>query len=221
VQTRSALLVGASGLVGGHLLQLLLDDESYHRVTVLVRRPLLIQHPKLQESVIHFDQIGQHRTEVQGDDVFCCLGTTILLAGSEETFRKIDFTYVVQIAALASGNGAEQFLLVSSLGADVQSRIFYSRVKGEVEQAVTKLPFKSIHIFRPSFILGDRKEPRPYEKIGIIISKFLSFVLVGNWRKYRAIHAQTVAKAMLLTAKQREPGVNIIDSQRMQSMVSG
>jgi uncharacterized protein YbjT (DUF2867 family) len=220
VQTRSALLVGASGLVGGHLLQLLLDDDLYHRVTVLVRRPLPVQHLKLRECIVNFDQIDQHRSEVQGDDVFCCLGTTILAAGSEEAFRKIDFTYVVQIAALASKNGAQQFLLVSSLGADVQSRIFYSRVKGEVEQAVAKLPLKSIQIFRPSFLLGDRKESRPYEKIGIIFSKFLSFALVGKWKKYRAIQAQTVAKAMLFTAKQREPGVNVIESQRMQSLVS-
>lgn len=218
MNTRSALLVGSSGLVGRHLLQLLLDDDAYTRVTVLVRKPQSIRHPKLRECVVNFDHLERHHDVVHGDDAFCCLGTTIKAAGSQEAFRKVDFTYVVRTAALASKNGAAQFLMVSSLGADPNSSEFYSRVKGEVEHAVATLPFNAIHIFRPSFLLGKREEFRLGEKAGIILTKLLSFALVGRLRKYRAVRAQTVAKAMVVAAKRQQAGVNIIESDRIQAL---
>ncbi len=218
MDTRSALVVGATGLVGGHLLQLLLGDDAYGSVTVLARKPLAIQHPKLRACIINFDQLDLSRDAIRGDDVFCCLGTTISIAGSQEAFRRVDFVYVVQTAALAFENGAKQCLTVSALGANVNSRIFYNRVKGEVEQAVAKLPFDAVHIFRPSFLLGERKESRPGEKIGIALMKSLSFMLVSSIRKYRAIHAQAVAKAMVAVAKQRRTGVNIYESDHIQQL---
>ena len=216
MQPRSALLVGANGLVGGHLLQLLLGDDAYNQVTVLVRKPLAFRHSKLQEYVADFDQLDKYNDALRAHDAFCCLGTTIKVAGSQEAFRKVDFTYVVQTAALALKNGAEQFLMVSSLGADTSSRVFYSRVKGEVEGAVSKLPFKALQIFRPSFLLGDRRESRRGEKIAIALMKSLSFALAGSLRKYRAIHALTVANAMLSVAKQQNTGVAIYESDRIQ-----
>ena len=216
MQPRSALLVGASGLVGGHLLRLLAHDEAYDRVTVLVRKPLSFRHPKLEETAIEFDELEKHKALFRGRDLFCCLGTTIKVAGSEKAFRKVDFTYVVQTAALVLKNGAEQFLMVSSLGADTNSRVFYSRVKGEVEGAVSKLPFKALQIFRPSFLLGDRRESRRGEKIAIALMKSLSFALAGSLRKYRAIHAITVANAILSVAKQQNTGVAIYESDRIQ-----
>jgi uncharacterized protein YbjT (DUF2867 family) len=216
VQARSALLAGASGLVGGHLLQLLLGDDAYDQVTVLVRKPLTFRHSKLQECVVNFDQLDKYNDALRSDDAFCCLGTTIKVAGSQEAFQRVDFTYVAQIAALALKNGAEQFLMVSSLGANVNSRVFYSRVKGEVEEAVTKLPFKTVRIFRPSVLIGDRKESRSNEASAIAVMKLVSFALIGRLRRYRAIEANTVAKAMIFVAKQRNTGVAIFESERIQ-----
>jgi uncharacterized protein YbjT (DUF2867 family) len=218
VQPRSALLIGASGLIGGHLLRLLVDDETFVRVTVLVRKPLSYRHPKLQEIVVDFDQLDRQRDTLRGHDVFCCLGTTIGTAGSQEAFRRVDFTYVVQAASIAASNGAEQFLLVSSLGANKNARVFYSRVKGEIEEAVSKLPFKSIQIFRPSVLQGARRESRPNEQFAVTILKLTSFILIGGLRRYRPVEAQAVAKAMLAVAKQQKTGVTIYESEQIQTL---
>lgn len=216
MQTRSALLLGASGLIGGHLLRLLADDEAYDRVTAPVRKLLSIRHPKLQEHVADFDHLDTQRDVLQGHDVFCCLGTTIRVAGSQTAFRKVDFTYVAQAASIAATNGAEQFLLVSSIGADKHSSAFYLRVKGEVEEAVSKLPFRGVQIFRPSLLIGNRKESRVNESFAIAAMKLVSVALVGRLRRYRAIEAKTVAQAMLSVAKQHNTGVTIYESERIQ-----
>jgi uncharacterized protein YbjT (DUF2867 family) len=219
MNTRSALVVGASGLVGRHLLGQLLADESYSRVIVLTRKSLGFEHPKLMECVVNFEQLEKHQNMIKGEDVFCCLGTTIKTAGSQEAFRKVDFTYVVRTAALSQKNGARQFLVISSLGADVHSRIFYNRVKGEMEEAVAKIPFESVRIFRPSLLLGDRRETRPAEAIGIFFVKALSaLLLIGGMRRYSAIHAGTVAKAMLRAAKQKPDGLEIVESEQIHSL---
>jgi len=220
MSSASALLVGASGLVGRHLLQLLLHESVYERIAVLVRKPLAVSHTRLTQHVVDFDRLDHQKEIIRADDVFCCLGTTIRAAGSEEAFRKVDFTYVVQTAALASKNGARQFLMVSSLGATIGSKIFYSRVKGEVEEAVSKLPFVGIYIFRPSMLLGERAESRPGEKAGIAVMKLFSFAMIGAWKKYRPIHAQIVANAMIRVASTGLHGVNIFESDRIQILGS-
>lgn len=219
MNTRSALIVGASGLVGRHLLRLLLADDTYSRVTVLTRKSLGFQHPKFLEWVVNFDELEQHQHLLKGEDIFCCLGTTIKAAGSQGAFRKVDFTYVVQTAAISQKNGARQFLVISSLGADVHSRVFYNRVKGEMEHAVAKIPFDAVRIFRPSRLLGDRRESRLAEALGIFFVKALSALLfIGGMRRYRAIHAQTVAKAMLRAAEQQIEGVEVVESEEIQSL---
>ncbi|MCX6145395.1 MAG: NAD(P)H-binding protein [Ignavibacteriales bacterium] len=219
MNTRSALVVGASGLVGGHLLALLLADDTYSRVIVLTRKSLGFEHPKLLERVVNFDQLEQQQNLIKGEDVFCCLGTTIKAAGSQEAFRKVDFTYVVQTAAISQKNGARQFLVISSLGADIHSRIFYNRVKGEMEEAVAKVPFDAVRIFRPSLLLGERRESRPAEALGTFFVKALSVLLfIGGMRRYRAVHAQTAAKAMLRATKQQVKGVEILESEEIQSL---
>jgi uncharacterized protein YbjT (DUF2867 family) len=220
MSSTSALLVGASGLVGRHLLQLLLHESVYERIAVLVRKPLAVSHTRLTQHVVDFDRLDHHKKIIRADDVFCCLGTTIRAAGSQEAFRKVDFTYVVQTAALASKNGARQFLMVSSLGANVGSKIFYSRAKGKVEEAVSKLPFFGIHIFRPSILLGERAESRPGEKAGIAVMKLFSFAMIGPWKKYKPIHAQIVANAMVRVASAGLQGVNIFESVRIQTLGS-
>ena len=210
------MLLGASGLVGGHLLRFLVDDEAYDRVTILVRKPLSFRHPKLQEVVADFERPEKHKMLLSGNDLFCCLGTTIKVAGSEEAFRRVDFTYVVQAAALGSMNGMEQLLLISSIGADKNSRAFYLRVKGEVEEAVSKLRFKSVQIFRPSIISGDRNQSRTREAFAVALMKLISVALVGRLRRYRTVEAAKIAAAMISVAKQQNAGVAIHESEHIQ-----
>ena len=186
MNTRKALLLGASGLIGGHCLALLLQDDTYDEVIVLLRKPLPQTHPKLTQHLVSFDRLAEHAAWLAADDVYCCLGTTIKKAGSQEAFRKVDFTYAYEAAQLAVANGAEQFLLVSSLGADANSSVFYSRVKGELELAVSALPFTAVSIFQPSLLLGERAEFRLGERLAEPFAKALSFLLLGPLKKYRA-----------------------------------
>lgn len=213
--TKSALLVGATGLVGHYLLELLLKESSYDTIIVLARKPISLSHHKLQQHIIDFNQLNRYSGLIKAHDVFCCLGTTINTAGSQEAFRAVDFTYVVQAAALASNNGAGQFLVVSSVGANPNSTVFYTRVKGELEEALSKLPFRALHIFRPSFLFGERKEFRFAELVGSFLLRPLSFMMMGSWRKYRPVHAQTVARAMLNAAGMNLNGINIFESHRI------
>ncbi len=218
METKSALLVGASGLVGGHCLQFLLQESSYTRVVVLVRRSLSITHDKLVQHVVDFGELETLGECLVADDVYCCLGTTIKKAKTQEAFRKVDFDYPVKLAALTQHCGAKQFLIVTSLGANPSSRIFYNRVKGEVEEALAKISFDAIHVFRPSLLLGDRAEHRIGEKAGALIMSGLNYALAGPLKKYRAIQAHNVAKVMVRTAQMDLRGVNIFESQRIQEI---
>jgi len=215
---KTALLLGASGLVGGHCLQLLLEDEAYAKVVVWVRKPLALRHPKLEQAVVDFARLESCAEPAKVNDVFCCLGTTIKKAGSQAAFRQVDFVYPLEIAKIAAANGAEQFLIVTALGANPKSSIFYNRVKGETEAAITPLPFRAVHIFRPSLLLGERQEVRPGEKIAEKMSGVFSFLFSGPLRKYRPIHAAVVAAAMVEIAKQNLVGVNIFESDRIQEV---
>jgi uncharacterized protein YbjT (DUF2867 family) len=218
VTRRTALLAGATGLVGGHCLELLLHDDAYGQVTVLGRRELGTTHRKLVQRVADFDRLAELGDVPRVEDVFCCLGTTMKQAGSEEAFRRVDFTYVYELARLASRHRAGQFLLVSALGANSQSRVFYNRVKGEVEEAVRKLPFDGVHIFRPSLLLGDRRESRPGERLAILAGRALGFVFVGPLGRYRPIAARAVAAAMVRIAKEAARGVHVYESDRIRAL---
>ena len=214
---RTALLVGASGLVGGHCLQQLLADDRYERVIVLVRRQLSAAafHPKLVQRVINFDLIPRLPDFPASDHVFCTLGTTIHKARTRDQFYKVDFTYVHELAKRAVEGGATKFLLVSSIGASARSRVFYSRVKGEVEQALRGLPYQGLQVFRPSFLTGERTEERFGERMGTILFRALSPLMFGGLRRYRPIAAQTVAQAMIWIANQELHGVNVFESDRI------
>jgi uncharacterized protein YbjT (DUF2867 family) len=218
---KSALLVGASGLVGGHCLQLLLEEPSYTKVTVLVRKPLTTLHEKLIQHVIDFSELETLGGCLNIDDVYCCLGTTIKKAGTQEAFKKVDFDYPVKFAALTQHCGADQFLIVTSLGADPHSRIFYNRVKGDVEEAIRKMQFKAFHVFRPSLLLGDRKEHRAGEKFGTFTMTALKPVMIRSLRKYRAIQARDVAQAMVRVAQMDLQGVHIFESDQIQKIADG
>jgi len=205
---RSALLAGATGLVGGHLLRLLLADDTYQKVTILSRRGLPLTNPKLQQRLIDFDHLADLDAP-KVDDVFCCLGTTIRKAGSQDAFRKVDFGYVEALARVAARAGAKQFLLVSAIGADPKSRVFYSRVKGETEAAVQAVGFTATHIFQPSMLMGDRTESRVLERVGTPLMRAVAFAMVGPLRHYRPIPAVDVAAAMVRTAKKARPGAHV------------
>ncbi len=205
---KTALIAGASGLVGRHCLQLLLAaDDRYERVISVGRRALPLQHPRLEQYVLDFDALEKEQLRLIADDVFCCLGTTIRQAGSEAAFYKVDYTYVVTLAAVLSANFASQFLVVSALGADADSRIFYNRVKGEMEAAIKQTKFRAIHVFQPSLLLGARPHPRLGERVAAAVLTVVKPLLVGPLRPYRAIRASTVAQAMLDAARQDGGGV--------------
>ena len=216
---RTALLAGATGLVGGHCLTRLLAEPTYTRVITLGRRRLERADSKLEQRVVALDQLGTAGFEFpRATDVFCCLGTTMKQAGSEAAFRQVDFTFVVSLAGLALGSGAQQFLLVSSLGASPTSRIFYSRVKGETEAAITALPFAGRQIFRPSILVGERAERRAGESLGSAMMRGAAFAMVGPLRKYRPIAAATVAEAMVRVALRAPRGINIYESDEIQRL---
>lgn len=205
---KTALVAGATGLVGGHVLQTLLADAEYDRVVAVGRRPLRFEHAKLTAVVVDFDRLAESAAALEADHVYCCLGTTIKAAGSQAAFRKVDHDYVVALAKAGRAGGAERFMLVSAVNADAGSRVFYSRVKGEAERDVSALGYAAVHIFRPSFLLGERQENRPGEKIGIGLFHLVEPALGGPLRKYRSVQAADVARAMVAAAKTGPAGVH-------------
>lgn len=206
-----ALIAGSSGLTGGFLLRILLEAPEYREVIAYVRKPTGIEHPKLREVVMDWEKLD---APVPADDVFCCLGTTIKKAGSQEAFRRVDYEYPLHLAELQLQGGSQQFLLVSAIGADASSSIFYSRVKGELEDALKKLGYKSLHIFQPSFIAGPRKEKRVGERIGLAIFSFISPLFIGPLKKYAPIPAEHIARAMYRSAQKNTTGCTIYDSAK-------
>lgn len=203
------LLVGATGLVGGHCLGELLYDKSFNEVTVFVRRPLEWIPPKLTAHVVNFDHLHEHAEAINADVALCCLGTTHRAAGSPEAFAKVDHVYVAELARLAAARGVSRFVLVSAVGADQMSPFYYNRIKGRAEAAVSELPFKAIHILRPSLLLGQRWEPRPAEDWSKQLAPFWSWFLWGPLGRYRPVAAEIVAARMVELAKSDQEGVHI------------
>ena len=216
---KTALIAGASGLIGGFLLPILLKDSRYSRVISVGRRKLGIEHPKLTEVIVDMDDLPAMEKE-KIDDVFCCLGTTIKKAGSKENFRRVDFQYPLNLAEFGLAYDARRYTLVSSMGADEESKIFYSRTKGEVEKVVATIGYNRVDIMRPSALLGPRKEFRLGERLGIILLRLFGFLLIGKAKKYRAIEAETVAKAMDKLMLEEKPGVFIHESDEIKEIVS-
>ena len=212
---RSALLLGATGLVGSHVLDLLLADPAYLRVVAPVRRPLGRSDSKLGAPEVDFGRLEERPELFRVDDVFCCLGTTIAKAGSQEAFRRVDLEIPAEAARLAAGAGARRFLIVTAMGADPESRIFYNRVKGEVESAVRALPFDCVVVLRPSLLVGERDEPRLGEQVGKVVMGALGPLFVGPLRKYRAIEGSAVARAMVRLAREVGPGARVVESDEI------
>ena len=202
-----ALIAGASGLVGGYALQALLDAPDYTRVWALTRRPLGREHPKLANRIVNFERMAEQLKGLVVTDAFCAIGTTIADAGSQEAFRNADVNAVLLFARAARAAGAKRFVVVSSVGADSRSKKFYLRTKGEMEEAVADVGFASVDILQPSLLLGPRKALRPLEITGRIFAPMINPFLTGSREAYRAIPAETVARAMLGAARAGRRGV--------------
>ncbi len=209
-----ALLVGATGLIGSHCLQALLDDDAFTEVEAWVRQPMVNIHPKLSIVLIDFPDIS-HMPETDASYIFCCLGTTIKTAGSQEAFRKVDYEYVVEMARFAHRSEVQKFLVISSLGASAVASNFYLRTKGEMEEAVIRCGLPAVVILRPSMLLGKRNEFRPAEVIGKLVMQVFNFIFIGKMKKYRAIQASDVAFAMVKLAKEHSTGVIKVESDQI------
>ena len=212
---KTALIAGSTGLIGNELVKLLLKEDYYSKVKVAGRNNPGIEHPKLESIIINFDLLPDHREQLLANDVFCCLGTTMKRAKSREAFYKVDYTFPFELAKVALLFSAEQFLLVTAMGANINSRIYYNSVKGRLEESISEMEFESIHIFRPSLLLGKRQELRLGESIGKIVARLIDPIMVGPLNKYRAVKASTVANAMFSMAKAGEKGVHYYENDKI------
>lgn len=216
---KTALLFGASGLVGNQCLHQLLEHPAYSRVIAFGRRRLEVEHPHLEQHIIDFDRLEDYAPLLRGNDLYSCLGTTLARAGSREAFYRVDYTYAYETARLAADNGVGQLLLVSSVGADPDSLFFYTRVKGQLEEALKRLPFWGTHIFQPSFLVGGREESRPGEqlagRLALGLDRLTGGVLLG---KYRPVEAAQVARAMIQAAQGLEGGLHVYPSHRIHEL---
>ena len=208
---RRALVAGGTGLVGSELLRLLNQDARYSRVTSLGRR-IVEDTGKIENLVVSFDDLERYELPAV-DDAFCCLGTTRRTAGSDEAFRHVDFDYVLSYARAAKRAGAVRFLLVSSIGANAQSKLLYTRVKGEAEAGVQAIGFPMVGIVRPSFLVGRRAEKRSGEAAAIAIGRLAGPLMLGPLRRYRPIDAGVVAGALVCLATTAADGVRVLSSQ--------
>lgn len=213
--SRTALLAGATGLVGSHVLELLLADATWDRVITVGRRTAPARHEKLEQRIVDLGALEAAADLPHADDVFCCLGTTIKQAGSQAEFRRVDHDFVVALARAGLAVGGTQFLLVSAIGADPRSRVFYSRVKGETEAAIRALPYRAVQIFRPGLLLGTRTDRRRGERFAMLVAPLLQPLLVSRLRRFRSIEASDVARAMVRVAQEAPRGPNVFEYDAM------
>jgi uncharacterized protein YbjT (DUF2867 family) len=212
---KTALVFGATGLVGSELTNLLLSNDHYDCIKIFVRKKSDFQHPKLVQLVNNLDNPEEIAAEITGDDLYCCLGTTREKAGSREAFEWVDLHLPLKIAEIALKNEVRKYLVVSSIGAKPHSRNFYLRTKGIMEKGILAFNFDTICIVRPSILLGQRNERRIPEEIGKFMVRFFSFIFIGPLKKYKGIQAETVARAMIRLANSVNNRV-ILESHKLQ-----
>jgi uncharacterized protein YbjT (DUF2867 family) len=214
---RIATLIGATGLIGGELLSLLLDDDYFEKVRILIRRPFTMSHPKLEKKLVDFSDADSLLVDLdESDAVFCAIGTTMKkVKGNKAVYRRIDYDIPVNIARYCKIMNCKNYILVSAVGADSGSRNFYLKLKGEVEDIVTKVGIESTYFMRPSILLGKRNEFRFGERVTIPLMKKIAFLLPS---KYKPIEARDVAKAMLAAAKKHEKGLFVCEYKKMKRL---
>jgi uncharacterized protein YbjT (DUF2867 family) len=213
-----AVLAGATGLIGSELLNLLLNTPGYDEVTVVARSSTGIDHQKLKEVIINFDDLDNSANEITGHALFCCLGTTRKKTPDMAVYRKIDHGYPVKFAQLAAANDMDQYHLISAIGANSKSSSYYPRFKGETEEDVKRSGIKNIFIYQPSFITGDRKEYRPLEKILVLLSRIIDPLLIGGLKKYRSISAKIIARAMFNQSLKNNEGIFVYPSDKIKEL---
>lgn len=217
--SKTACIFGATGLVGGHLLDILANEERYTKIKVVNRRNTDISDAKIEEIIISdFDKLHENVNTLKADDYYCCLGTTIKKAGSKEAFKKVDFEYVINIAALAKENDADSFSVISAMGAKANSMIFYNQIKGEMEDAVKALKNKRTYIFRPSLIEGSRNEERSGEKAAQWIFNKFDFIFKGPLKKYGSVPAFKIAKAMNYIVRENDEEYKVLESDEIKEI---
>ena len=217
---KTALLFGSSGLIGGHLTKQLIENSSYSKVKLFVRADPKINNPKIQVIKTDFNNLQNHKDEITGDDCFFCIGTTKQNAPDKDEYRRIEYNIPVEIAKIAKSNSIKSFLYVSSGFADPKSSGAYLKNKGDVEEELKSLNFLKLGIMRPSFLIGDRKEKRIGEKIGIFIFKLISPFFLGPLKKMKPIHSEKVAKAMIKIANENLKKT-ILESDEIVEISSG
>lgn len=215
MEGKTAIVFGATGLVGNLLLEEMEAAKTYLTIRIFVRQATGITLPGIEEIVTDFSDRENLAGKVRGDDLFICLGTTIKKAGSIANMEKIDRDLPVMVAKMAHDNGTKRIAVVSSIGATPSSRNYYLRIKGEMEQGIIEIGFERTVIVRPSMLLGDRKEKRAGEIMGKVMMKTVQPLLAGKMKKFRAIHGRDVARAMI-TLVQGGPGISIIESDELQ-----
>lgn len=216
--SQTAIVAGSSGLVGTALLHQLCASEAYSRILLLVRRPSGFIHPKVNDLVVDFDRLEDYADRIRGTICFCCLGSTRKKTPDKQAYYRIDHDYPLAFARIALAGGAQQFHLVSAIGADPSAVNFYLKMKGEADRDIGALPFDAVHIYRPSFLAGNREERRPLERVGLAMMKWLRPLMAGPLKKYRSIEAEAVAGAMLRCSLSPEQGVHYYSSDRIQQI---
>jgi uncharacterized protein YbjT (DUF2867 family) len=213
--SNKAIIAGASGLIGSKLLYLLLDEPGYDEVLALVRTELPVKHKKLVQLIIDFDTLDEYSSSINDHAIFCCLGSTRKKTPDLAVYRKIDHDYPLKLAQLAKQNGVDQYHLVSALGDNSKSSNFYTKMKGETEEAIKHVGLKYLHIYEPSVLTGDRQEYRSGERFLISVMTLLNPLLIGGLKKYRSIPAETVAKAMYNQSLKKDEGVFTYSSDKI------
>jgi len=216
---KKAIVYGASGLVGSYILKNLLDNDNYEQIIIVSRKDLHIRHPKLKTLISDFQSLINHVKDIDADEIYIALGTTQQKTPDKKDYYQIDHDYPVLAAKLAKENDAKSVFLVSSVGANINSSLFYIKTKGETERDIIDLNFDHTHIFRPSMILGDRKENRPLEKVFKTIWKLINPLLMGRLSKYKGLDAKYIAKAMMNSADQLNDKVKILHWQEMTALL--
>lgn len=206
---KTAIILGATGLTGSILLQKLLEDERYEKIKLFSRKSTGIENPKIEEHLLDLFEIEKVADQFTADEVFCCIGSTQKKTPDEDIYKKVDYGIPINAAKLAKKNNIFTFIVISALGADPESKFFYNRTKGEMERDLLNLKISQTHILQPSLISGKRKESRPFEFLSKKIMKLGDHLLLGPLKKYRSIHPETIAEAMIFLANNSYPEVRI------------
>ena len=215
---KTAIILGASGLTGSLLLDKLLEDDRYESVKLFSRKAIQKEHSKIQVFVGNLLNLNKFSSDFNADEVYCCIGTTTKKTPDKTLYRDIDFGIPVSAVKLAKENCIHTFLVVSALGANPKSNIFYNKTKGEMEETVLAENIPNTYILRPSFIGGDRKESRIFEKIGLVVFKIIQPLFIGRFKKYRIIEAKSIAQAMINLANTKPANKQIILSDAIQEI---